>query len=496
MVATERHVLRTLSLPSRYEPLVEKIGPEVLNLLLPPSRSTVETLEEAAEAVRSLGEGLFLPIFANSGTGKTTLAENLTSFLGRSFTRTLTFTGDVSAASMALALEVFLRDHVAVNDTRVVPINVDHREGRPASAEEVSEIKRFLRQGVGQRVLLIWPETSPALARQMSEAYRDIAGVVPLDLPILVEGPQPSSWADLASQTLQLANQVDSLEDLVDLAEYDTGSFRSLGDFLKQIALDFNKRKLDLQRQTVKDVDLTILFVSETAGHGILSSLTSSRRYGMLDPSALLQACGDSVIGQWWAGHRGLLVQTIVALDAHAFSVSPPLALATFRRYGDEEVRNALRDLGFASRTPAEVTSYLQRSDLGRHLVREQRAVGETRGNPAEDARQVFEAFAEYVGFAGAKDKRMNAAFGGAIEASNSFEGDILPQIKSEKAVEFLPGLIPDLSIESLAEVRCLEFTYRKGDFLQSKNRSTVAQYCLNKLRNYARGMGWLAPDA
>jgi len=334
------------------------------------------------------------------------------------------------------------------------------------------------------------------MADQMSEAYRTIAGVVPLDLPILVNGPPVESWADLAAQTLQLANQVDSLEDLVDLAEYDTAAFKSLGDFLKRIALDFNKRRLDLERETVKPVDLTILFVSETAGHGILSSLTSSRRFGMLDPSALLQACADSVIGQWWAGHRGLLVQTIVALDAHAFAVSPPLALATFRRYGPEEVSSALRDLGFNSRTPAEVTTYLQRSDLGRHLAREQRAVGETRGNPAEDARQVFEVYAQEVGFAGAKDKKLNAAFGAAIEASKAFDGETPPLISSESAIEFLPGLIPDLSITTDEEIRCLEFTYRKGDFLTSKNRSTIAQYCLSKLKNYARGVGWLAADS
>ena len=98
--------------------------------------------------------------------------------------------------------------------------------------------------------------------------------------------------------------------------------------------LDFNKRKLALQRATVKPVELAILWVTETSGHGVLSSVTSSRRFGMLDASALLEACTESAIGQWWAGHRGLLVQTIVSLDAHVFSVSPPLSLAIIRRYG------------------------------------------------------------------------------------------------------------------------------------------------------------------
>lgn len=492
MPTDEKHLLKSLSLPSRYEPLVAKIGLEVLNLLLPPTKSTIDVLEEAAEAIRTLGEGLFLPIYADSGTGKTTLAENLTTFLGRSFTKTLTYIGDVSAEKLQTELSSFVRD-VAPNDSRVIPVNVDHREGRPATHEEVSEIKRFLRQGIGQRVLLIWPETAQAKAEEMSEAYRQIAGVVPLDLPIKVAGPPVGAWSDLAAQTLQLANQVDSLEELVDLAEYDTSGFRSLGDFLKQIALDFNKRRLEMERATVKPVDLTILFVSETSGHGILSSLTSSRRFGMLDPSALLQACGESVIGKWWAGHRGLLVQTIVALDAHVFSVSPPLALSTFRRYGPDDVRQSLSDLGLASRTPAEVTTYLTRSDFGRHLAQEQRAVAETRGNPAEEARQIFEAFADYVGFQGAKDKQLNAAFRDAIAASLDYDGGDVQTVKAEKAIEFLPTLIPDISISSESGIRCLEFTYRKGDFLQSKNRSVVAQYCLTKLKNYARGVGWLA---
>jgi hypothetical protein len=64
--------------------------------------------------------------------------------------------------------------------------------------------------------------------------------------------------------------------------------------------------------------------------------------------------------------------------------------------------------------------TYLERSDLGRHLAGEIRAVGEGRGNPAEDARAVFEAYAEYVGFGGGKDKLINAAFASAIQFANA----------------------------------------------------------------------------
>ncbi|MCI2956313.1 hypothetical protein MN032_01305 [Agromyces atrinae] len=484
-------LLSALSLPSRYESLVRKIGPEVLRLLVPPARATVATLEEAADAVISLGEGLFLPIHAESGTGKTTLAENLTVFLPTKYAPTLSYDGEVTSDGLSAALELHMRDKISANDRRVIPINVDHREGSPPTGGELSQIKRFLRQDSGHRALLVWPDTSSELASELANAYRKIAGVLPISIPVQVEGPPNDRWLDLAAQTLALANDVDSLSELVDLNEYDTETFSSIGDFLKAIATDFNRRRLDLIRATVRDVRLTIVWVSETAGHGILSSLTSSRRYGMLDPMALIQACGESVVGNWWAAHRGLLVQTIVALDAHVLSVSPPFALATFVRYGPPTVQGALRDLGFANRTPADVTTYLGRSDLGRRLAGEARAVGEGRGNPAEDARVTFETLAENIGFQGGRDKQLNRAFAEAIRVSGvAGEG---AAVTTETALPFLPALIPDVAVTDDDRANCIEFTYRKGDYLTSSNRSTIAQYCLTKLKNYARSMGWVS---
>lgn len=490
MPAVDDRLLTELTLPSRYEPLVRKIGPEVLRLLVEPARSTMNTFEEAAEAVRSLGEGLFMPIHALSGTGKTTLAENLTLFAPKQFAPTLSYEGEVTSASLSDALDAHRRS-LPANDSRVIPINVDHREGAPPNRVELAQVKRFLRQDAGERALLVWPDTSPDTAQDMADAYRQIAGELPLAIPVEISGPSLDSWRDLATQTLVLANGVDSLEHLVDLDAYEPADFRSLGDFLKRIAVDFNNRKLEIARATVRDVRVSIVWVSESAGHGILSSLSSSKRYGMLDPSALVQACSESVIGQWWAGHRGLLVQTIVALDAHVISVAPPLSLAVMSRYCEfPQYREALENLSYAAKTPTGVKSYLERSDLGRNLMGETRSLGEGRGNPADDARHTFAAIAESIGFQGGKDKLLNKAFGSAIGASGLL-GPTLTA-KDETALPFLPALIPDVSLDDGSRVHCLEFTYRRGDFLTSANRSTIAQYCLTKLKGYARAMGWI----
>ena len=491
----ESHLLGSLRLPSRYEPLVRAIGPEVLNVLVPPATSTLELFEEAAEAILSLGEGLFAPLYAEPGTGKTTLAENLTVFLPSRYTRTLTYEGQLASNEMEYAVEVFARDSLTTNDSRVIPMNVDHREDRPPSREEMSEIKRFLRAGLGRNVLLIWPGTMQDTAQNMAEDYRRISGVVPLELPVHIEGPSPDRWIPLAAQTLQLANQVDSLEHIIDIDQYEARDYPSLGDFLKQIAVDFNRQRLELQRATRKPVQLTVLVVSESPGHGILSSLTSSRRFGMLDPTALLQASRSSRVGKWWAEHRGLLVQTIVTLDAHILGVPPPVSLPVFRRYGPDEMVQDLVDLQYSAKTPQEVSAYLARSDLGRHLAGEQRAVGETRGNPAENTRMIFETLLAYGGgFQGGRDKALNQAFQQALLHHLTSTGASDFEVSAEQVVPFLPSLIPDISIVTEQSAHCIEPTYRKGDFLTSEHRATLARYCLEKLQNYARQLGWISP--
>lgn len=497
MTLSETHLLKALELPTRYEPLVKKVGPEVLNLLVAPARSTLELLEEAGHGVNSMGEGLFLPIYAPPGTGKTTLAENLTVFLPEIFTRTFTYNGALSSDDLEDALGRFIRDELQKNDTRVIPVNVDHREDRPPDRAEMSEIKRFLRANLGHRALLTWPGTQRDTANSMAESYRLISGVIPLDIPIEVDGPSDEQWIPLAAQTLELANQVDSLEFLVDLDQYDPAGYPSLGDFLRQVSIDFNREKLRLARATRKPIELTICIVSEGSGHGILSSFTSSRRYGMLDPSALLQASGDSSVGRWWAQHRGLLIQTIVTLDAHVFTIPPPLSLAVFRRYGPPDVIESLDLLGLSPRSPSEVSTYLRRSDLGRHIADEERSVGETRGNPAEAAREIFEVFVDDGGgFQGGRDKKLNMALQQALIAHFIAEGRTGLEVHAESALSFLPNLIPDVAIETETGAHCLEMTYRKGNFTTSENRGTIARYCLEKLQNYAKALGWVSPGA
>lgn len=82
-MAVDTHLLRRLKFPARYEGLVSAVGADVVKLLVPPEDTTLRVFRSLGVSVPNRSEGVFVPLWADSGTGKTTLANNLSSFLGR-----------------------------------------------------------------------------------------------------------------------------------------------------------------------------------------------------------------------------------------------------------------------------------------------------------------------------------------------------------------------------------------------------------------------------
>jgi hypothetical protein len=328
----------------------------------------------------------------------------------------------------------------------------------------------------------------------MSKEYVDVAGRAPVDLPVSVEGPARDMWTDIALNTLQLSNpMVESPELLgVDPQTYDPEKFETIGEFLRQLADDFIAYLQALLADQRVPVKLTIVFVSESQDPGVLSQMMSSMRYGFVDASALLAATPESRIGRWWGARRGSLTQTIVRLDAHAVYLSPTASISVLGRYGDEAVRSLLSELEMPRHGPAEVRQHIKRSDMGQLLAGIERSSYEARGTPSTQAVAAFQILAE-DGFGGGRDKRHNEAMGTAITDFLSTEEIDAEATRPEKG--FLDGaLIPDNAIPFTDEVMCIEYTWRKGEFLASDSRATVAGYVLDKLKNYAVALGWVEP--
>jgi hypothetical protein len=144
---------------------------------------------------------------------------------------------------------------------------------------------------------------------------------------------------------------------------------------------------------------------------------------------------------------------------------------------------------GYHRYGPARGVRDLSRSDLGKLVCGAELSRFEARGTPGEDAAAAFQLLAE-AGFNLGKDKGLNQIMLSALEAVMK---DAAVPFESTTAEQKLPfcGLIPDNAVFFQDRVLCIEYTWRKGDFLASSNRSAVAQYALTKLQKYARQLGW-----
>ena len=238
-----KHLLQALTLPDRYEGLVDHLGAGIAQVLVPPVTRVTDALERASLAIGTRREGIFIPVSGRPGAGKTTFANSLVHFFPASYRPTVAHDGAITFDALLATAREALRER-APNDVRVLPIALDHRERNPASDDELAAIKRFLRSaGLGIQPILLWPETNEQYARSMGERFTAIAGRPPIDLPLVFEGPPRESWQEIALNTLKVSNGVDALEELgVDPRNYNPAAFNTLGDFFREMSTDFDNQ--------------------------------------------------------------------------------------------------------------------------------------------------------------------------------------------------------------------------------------------------------------
>lgn len=484
-----KHILSQLVLPDRYERLRDHLGSEVANILVQPSKDNVVALRALADEVKTRREGVLVPLYGQTGVGKTTFVMNASQWVPSEFGPSLQYEGNLEFEALTKAITDFVKDLPADN-RKIIPINIDHRENNPPNDSELATLKRFLRtNSANTPVIIFWPETDLNTAKGLSERYVGIAGATSVELPIICQGPSRETWQDIARHTLALANNVNNLEELgVDAYDYAPTDYHTLGSFLRKISQDFNKQVQQLRAELERPVSVVIIFASESSDPGILTQLTSVAHYGFLDAHALISVTSQSVIGKWWNERRGLLTRSIVQLNASALCLPPTAASSCIRNF--TESMQLFDEAGYRRYGPARGVRDLGRCDVGKFLKDFPMSRFEARGTPGDDATAAFQLLAE-TGFNLGKDKKLNQIMSVGISALLDDASIPYSKITSETKLEFCP-LIPDNAIYLEDRVQCIEYTWRKGQFLGSGNRSTVAQYILIKLQNYARELGWV----
>lgn len=484
------HILKELQLPDRYERLVERLGHEVVQVLVPPPTPIADALERCSLAVRTRDEGLFIPLYGTSGAGKTTLAASLTQFFPSVYAPTVVHEGKVTYDALSETAENALRDSKA-DDRRILPISIDNRESDPPTTAELAAIKRFVRNAmIPVRPLIIWLDTSKENCQDMAKRFEDVAGPSPITLPLLFEGPARSVWQDVATNTLRLVNNVESLEELgINPRDYEPAAYHSLGNFLRKISGDFDDQRFKLLKETQRPLSLVVVFASESQEPGILTQLTSTSRYGLVDGHALVAVTPTSELGKWWSTRRGLLTRAIVQLNVHALCLPPGAAVGVLRRYGAEKARKLLQGNGVRQPGISRLNRDIERSDVGKYLAGDPIRAYEARGTPAKLSVKAFAAVAK-AGFVYGKDKALNEGFASAMAAYLKHRNVKHDKVTAEKQLSFC-GLIPDNALYMETGVQCIEYHWRTGDFLVSANRAEVASYILKKIRDYVRQLEW-----
>lgn len=482
------HLLKELSLPDRYERLVTRLGTEVANLLTAPSSENISALQSLASDIYSRDEGILVPLVGTTGIGKTTFAMHVSQWVPSEFGPTCLYEGDLTFEGLVQAVKDF-SEGLPANNKKIIPINIDHRENSPPNDAELATLKRFLRtNAAGVPALIFWPETSNEVATRLADRYVAIAGPAAIPLPLVCKGPEKSGWVEIAKHTLSIANRINHLEELgIDPENYKPEEFHSLGTFLRKISQDFNRRILDLRAELEKPVSMLIVYASESADPGVLTQLTSPSHYGLLDSHALISVTAQSEIGKWWSHRRGLLTRTIVQLNAHALCLAPTAAASSIRNFS--EAMPLFDEVGYRRYGPGRGVRDLSRSDFGKMICEFSISRHESRGTPGEEAATAFQLLSEQ-GFNLGRDKSLNKIMKTAVEKTLEAANINFIEVTSETKLPYCP-LIPDNAIHYEDRVLCIEYTWRKGKFLDSGNRSTVAQYALSKLQSYARQLGW-----
>jgi len=488
------HVLSRLELPTRYEQLSNRLGPDVAKLLTAPEES-LENVKRLATLAVQTREGMLVPCFGKTGTGKTTLASNLSFFAPALFGPTVVYDGMITAEALMASLENHTRDTPVANG-KVVPFSLDHREGAPPTDAELAAIKRFLRTAPTP-CLVLWLETDRERAVSIASRYTAITGRTIVELPLLIEGPSRKAWPTIAETTIELCNPISNKQARelgVEVEAYAADQFPSLGEYLRQIAIDLANMALKELASTKRPVTLILVFVSEALNRGALPSFTIGAEPGLLDSHSLLRSTPESAIGKRWEAKRGVLTHTVLRLDARAFWMPPAAAVAALHRYGPTEVKAILDGLDRKTPSPTDVSNYLERTDLGRYLLGDTATAYETRGRPAEDAKEAIAALARDYGYGHGNDKILNRALLDALVKFCATKSIAISEAAAETSLAFAKKVIPDNQLDLGSRVICIEYIWRSGDVLESGRRSEAAQYALEKLHNYAVALGWTAP--
>jgi hypothetical protein len=494
-------MLPPISLPTRYERLEAKareINADLRRIVVKVEAS-VEHLQELFLAMQQTDLCRFEVFYGASGSGKTTFLETLEQFFEgvtvHKLDSTVPLTESVAKIEKEMQGSRGLKSIVYLAD----------RDNPTETDDELLtffERLRALFRRIDPRLLVVWPIS----LKDKSQHLFDLAQSIGADSligrtagPYHFRGPPNAQYYAIADDTARMFNEGSGLLEFGIDETIGTGVLSqaaTLGAYFNKI-IDHSNMLNDIIADVLREKPRPRVWVvvcgdEDTELMSTVQSLTFGNQRA-LDTTKFTAHVGErrrqTQYMKDWQALGSYMTFLLRMLDVKVIEVPPNLALAVVRAFGDQGIRNALKQ---KSANKMNTIDSLQESVLGELVTgaepRDRRAPHKT----GADTRAEFN---RIQARAKAEDRLLNKAFAAAFQELFARQQKETVSIGERKSV--FSTLVPDVLIDEPGnDPICLEFTWRTtGEIASGKRQQKtftpghIQQYVFQKAYEYVKAL-------
>lgn len=468
-----------ITIPNRYESLVQTFGNEVRPLIVPVD-ADLGVLLRLREQARVQAGGVVVFLLGASGVGKTTTVHAASVHHPQDFAPVCSVPPTIRLRDVA----GWLQSHLpAIVEGVTVPVLFD---GREVSDDDVG-LKQFLTAlnqilRLRSDVVFFWPTTDSEWHRSIREMARSIGGsnLVPDGADHSVVGPDKKDWATALDRLLlQFGKTVDDVGLAADVVGQLVGKTSTIGAFLTEIS-SLVAERVTKQRLS-KRLPRLVVCVSSSAD--VAGEANRIRRAGTqaLAAEPLLGYSPRSEAGKWWAErnksplhHLGYMLSLF---DARLVTMTASAVVHSILQHGAPDLKKhttdagARLDKGNAGRTirASEVVRFFRGEEIPEF----------TSGKKGKTSEATEKAFAAVQAVSVNRHKAINEAIIRMVATAVA-----TPDLEQSRfEVSHDQNVITDVVIPSGADDICFEFHHLSGANCKA---ATMSSYIMDKVRGYA----------
>ncbi|MGY6240728.1 hypothetical protein ACW910_25120 (plasmid) [Burkholderia ambifaria] len=480
------NTIGVVTVPTRYESLVDAVGPQNIGQVLLESQVDLTAVKEALVEVTSAGQGKLLFLLGETGVGKTTLATSCQLYLATHVSKVVTPPPDYELPLSELVS--WLSKNVINGDRErgVVVVNLDGRElpAVDAAARQAAmvNLNAYLRRT--KNVLALWPVINRDFAEDLVGVLEEVGGKSALVRRQIykVSGVPQSRYFDALQLLLSVtATRLEDAAVTRSEAEGLAAQASTIGDYMRLV------HDLVVSRYDIGDVGAKLPRVSiVVSSNGDSSDACRMLRRGskyLADPERLLQFSRANVADDWRKfasrnARHGLPFITSL-FEVKLLNLTGSMVVNACAFSADEGLRDVVRG-HYPNPVKQNATNTMNKSSLVRSLS-DHEDVGPAGASVSE---QVSMAYLAVQKLSKEKHKVINESIVNVLTEQLKIS---LPDLRFEYQPHENEALQVDCWFQRDTRPETLEFTHRQADELSA---ASISSYTLGKLMDYARDYG------